>query len=274
MWRGCRVLRNGQLIFANSRQLTVCLSMAKKKKRKAAPKTQASDSPQPLNTPFSGLKKALRQASLPDSRPVNQDNEDKNLAHSPADLENDDLAFRRAMSDVAPLPKKDRSRVNRQPEAKQPLISQDVDEDLEVMAQLADLISGNAEMDLRYSDEFVWGAASGIGPDLMDRLAAGAFPIQDYLDLHGFSQEDAMQQVEQFLMRSATKGLRHVLIVHGKGAGSPGGVPVLKRTLTQALNQKRLRKRVLAFCTAQQRDGGIGAIYVLLRKWQGPGRWS
>jgi DNA-nicking Smr family endonuclease len=245
--------------------------MAKKKKRKTDPQNQSSNQPKALNTPFSGLKQALRQADLPDSQP----SEVKRIpVQNPPESENDEQAFHRAMSDVKPLPPKERARINHKPQAKQPLLNQEVDEDLEVMAQLADLISGNAEMDLRYSDEFVWGAAPGIGPDLMDRLAAGAFPIQDYLDLHGFSQEDAMQQVEQFLVGSATKSLRHVLIVHGRGAGSPGGVPVLKRTLTQALNHKRLRKRVLAFCTALQRDGGIGAIYVLLRKWQGPGRWG
>lgn len=248
--------------------------MAKKKKRKAPKLNQPSDPPKALNTPFSGLKQALRQTKLPDSLAKPEKDPAEGHARHQADPENDEHAFRRAMNDVKPLPQKERARVNRQPKAKQLVIKQEVDEDLEVMAQLADLISGNAEMDLRYSDEFVWGAAPGIGPDLMDRLAAGAFPIQDYLDLHGYGQEEALKQVEQFLVGSATKGLRHVLIVHGKGAGSPGGVPVLKRALTQVLNHKRLRKRVLAFCTALQHDGGIGAMYVLLRKWQGPGRWS
>ena len=245
--------------------------MAKKKKRKSAGLTD-SGKPQndSLNTPFKGLKQALRQASLPDSRPQAAEDKFQDIKY----IEDDDQAFLSAMGDVEPLPQKERARINRRPDAKQPLISHEVDEDLEVMAQLADLISGNSEFDLRYSDEFVWGASPGIGPDLMDRLAGGAFPIQDYLDLHGFSEEDALKQVEDFLVRSMTKNLRHVLIVHGRGAGSPDGVPILKRALTQALSQKRLRKRVLAFCTALQRDGGTGAMYVLLRKWQGPGRWS
>ncbi len=248
--------------------------MGKKKKRKSAkkidPASSRKDQKDSLNTPFKGLKQALRETPLPQSQPEVEKNKDpENI-----DLETDDQAFTNAMSDVKPLPKKVRARINRKPGAKQPLIAQDVDEDLEVMAQLADLISGDAEFDLRYSDEFVWGASPDIGPDLMDRLAAGAFPIQEYLDLHGFSEDEALQQVEEFLVGSATKGLRHVLIVHGRGAGSPGGVPVLKRALTQALSHKRLRKRVLAFCTALQRDGGTGAIYVLMRKWQGPGRWG
>lgn len=248
--------------------------MAKKKKRKPAKKNRAQGSRKPrdgsLNTPFKDLKRALRQAPLPDSQEKPQ--AEKILDNDV--LVSDDQAFLNAMSDVKPLAQKERSRINRKPEFKQPFIEQDVDEDLEVMAQLADLISGSAEFDLRFSDEFVWGASPGLGPDLMDRLAAGAFPIQDYLDLHGFSQEDALRQVEDFLVKSVTKNLRHVLIVHGRGAGSPEGVPILKRALTKALSHKRLRKRVLAFCSALQRDGGTGAMYVLLRKWQGPGRWS
>jgi DNA-nicking Smr family endonuclease len=248
--------------------------MAKKKKQKTAKRSSAADSSKkqnaPLNAPFKGLKQALREASLPDAsvKPAPVPSQEQT---EPLD---DGQTFLQAMSDVEPLGDKVRARVANRPETKQPFLSQEVDEDLEVMAQLADLISGNAEMDLRYSDEFVWGAAPGIGPDLMDRLAAGAFPVQDYLDLHGSTQEEALKQVEAFLIRSVTQGLRHVLIVHGRGSGSPGGIPVLKRALTQALSHKRLRKRVLAFCTALQRDGGIGAIYVLLRKWQGPGRWS
>lgn len=261
-------------IFANTLPRGVFSFMAKKKKRKTSHKSQASGSRKhrddSLNTPFKDLKKALREAPLPDAQqqPPTQPIKDNDK------IESDSQAFLNAMSDVKPLTPKKRERISRRPEFKQPLIGQEVDEDLEVMAQLADLISGNAEFDLRFSDEFVWGAAPGIGPDLMDRLSSGAFPIQDYLDLHGFTQEEAFKQVEEFLVKSVTKNLRHVLIVHGRGAGSPGGVPILKRALTKDLSHKRLRKRVLAFCTALQRDGGTGAMYVLLRKWQGPGRWS
>lgn len=245
--------------------------MAKKKKRKTASVSQAAPKPEgPLNAPFAGLKQALKHAALHDAP------ESAAPAAPPAEPEeplDEGQVFLTAMGDVQPLPAKHRDRVNAQPDPKRPLFSQAVDDDLEVMAQLADLISGTADMDLRYSDEYVWGASPGMGPELMDRLASGAFPIQDYLDLHGLGQEEALKEVERFLVEAATKGLRHVLIVHGKGSGSPGGVPVLKKALTQALSHKRLRKRVLAFCTALQGDGGTGAMYVLLRKWQGPGRW-
>ena len=83
---------------------------------------------------------------------------------------------------------------------------------------------------------------------------------------------EALEAVEAFLVASQTRGLRQVLLVHGKGQNSPQGVPVLKRALARALTHKRLAKRVLAFCTARPLDGGTGALYVLLRRWQGPGR--
>jgi DNA-nicking Smr family endonuclease len=137
------------------------------------------------------------------------------------------------------------------------------------MAQLADLVSGQAEFDLRYSDEYVQGALPGVGEELRERLARGEFPIQDYLDLHGHDREGALAALEAFLRATVGRGLRHVLIVHGKGQGSPDGEPVLKRAVAAWLMRKRLRRWVLAFCTARAGDGGEGAMYLLLRKWRG-----
>lgn len=104
----------------------------------------------------------------------------------------------------------------------------------------------------------------------MERLAGGEFPIQDHIDLHGLSLEQAEAEAAEFIAAAVAKGLRHVLIVHGRGKGSPGGVPVLKKALSATLGTKRFKRSVLAFCTAQAMDGGTGAMYLLLRKWSGP----
>lgn len=192
----------------------------------------------------------------------------------PAPAADDEAIFARAMAGVRPLDPATRARRPRSPGARQPLLASQPDEDLEVLARLADLISGVGEFDLRYSDEFVQGSAPGVGPGLLERLAAGEFPVQDYLDLHGLGEEQALGATERFLVQSVAKGLRSVLLVHGRGLRSPGGVPVLKTALVRALSSKRLQKRVLAFCTARPVDGGTGAMYVLLRKWSGPqGTW-
>lgn len=241
-------------------------SMAKHKKKRATPAPAKPKQPGPFNSAFAGLKSALDAAPAP-AEPAAPPPPDE-PAPEPDELN----LFDRAMAEVTRL---DRGSYRPQkPDPNRPRLDAAPDEDLEVLAQLADLVSGGAEFDWRMSDEYVQGSLPGVGPELIDRLSRGDFPVQDYLDLHGLSLEEAFPAVEEFLVRSLTRGLRHVLIVHGRGFRSPGGVPVLKTALAQWLGQKRLQKRVLAFCTALPRDGGAGAVYVLLRRWQNPGgRW-
>ena len=239
----------------------------KRRKKKSRPGPAREQEASWSNRPFAGLKQALEQKPPPAGEA-----DAPSPAEKPAPPEPDEEAlFARAMADVEPLEPRQRDRRPRLGECRQPRLEMAVDEDLEVLAQLAELVAGGGEFDIRFSDQYVEGAGEGVGPELRRRLGRGHFPIQDYLDLHGLGQEQALAEVERFLTASVTRGLRHVLIVHGRGTGSPGGVPVLKRALTRALGHKRLRRRVLAFCTAQPGDGGEGAMYVLLRKWSGPG---
>jgi DNA-nicking Smr family endonuclease len=66
------------------------------------------------------------------------------------------------------------------------------------------------------------------------------------------------------LKDSFRKGLRCVKIIHGRGLRSPLG-PVLKTAVIKWLSG-RYRKSIIAYVTARQCDGGLGALYVLLRK--------
>jgi DNA-nicking Smr family endonuclease len=145
-----------------------------------------------------------------------------------------------------------------------------VNPDLEVMARLAELVAGEEDIQLSWQRDFVRAAGSGINRNLLELLEIGRFPIQDYLDLHGLGVEEALLALEKFLKQSRERGLRHVLLVHGKGKGSAGGESILKEILCQRLCHKRFARWVLAFCSAQARDGGTGAMYVLLKTWQGP----
>lgn len=233
------------------------------KKKKSPPPKPAAPKPTPFFAPFAGLHKALKEsAPAPAPTPPPTPAPDPEPAPGEEDL------FAQAMAAVRPLAGK--PVLEPQIEPARPRLCQAPSEDLEVLAQLADLVSGGGDFDLRFSDQYVQGSRPGVGPELCARLARGEFPVQDYLDLHGLGQDEALLAVEDFLVQSIAKGLRHVLIVHGRGAGSPDGVPVLKNALAQRLTHKRLQKRVLAFCTAQAVDGGVGAMYVLLRKWRGP----
>jgi DNA-nicking Smr family endonuclease len=239
-------------------------SMAKKKKRPAGKPVppKAPKEPPPFHAPFAGLKQALKLGEPPAPPPAPA------APAAPGPEPGEEVLFARAMTGVAPLGGGAGQRREPALEPASPYLDRPLDEDLEVMAQLADLVSGQAEFDLRYSDEYVQGCLPGVGEELKERLARGDFPIQDYLDLHGHDREGALAALEGFLRAALGRGLRHVLIVHGKGQGSPEGEPVLKRAVAAWLMRKRLRRWVLAFCTARACDGGEGAMYLLLRKWR------
>jgi DNA-nicking Smr family endonuclease len=173
--------------------------------------------------------------------------------------------FLEAMADVEPLnpPKK---KVVRPPDMSLRPAHPTCDDELEVMAHLSDLVSGIAEMDITFSDEYIEGSVQGFSRNLMRRLKRGQFPIQDHVDLHGLTKEEAKTRVWDFLLRSYRQGLRCVLVVHGRGLNSENHIPVLKERLPVWLARGPVRKIVLAFSTARPYDGGTGAVYILLKR--------
>jgi DNA-nicking Smr family endonuclease len=141
-----------------------------------------------------------------------------------------------------------------------------VSEDAEVLAQLSDLVSGAGTFELNETEEYTEGTRLGLDPRLVTRLRRGEFAVQAHIDLHGMIQAAAKLALEGFVVDSVRKGLRTVLVVHGRGLRSPGGMPVLKHAAAQWLSHGHMGGYVLAFATARPADGGAGAMYVLLRR--------
>jgi DNA-nicking Smr family endonuclease len=138
-------------------------------------------------------------------------------------------------------------------------------EEAEVMQALRDLVEGEAPLAIHQTDEAIEGAVDGLDGRIMDKLRRGEFSVQDHLDLHGSTRDEARQKVESFLLAAIAQGKRCVLIIHGRGHGSKDRIPVLKNALKSWLQRRALSKKILAFSTAQPFDGGAGAVYVLLR---------
>ncbi|MFC1866605.1 Smr/MutS family protein [Thermodesulfobacteriota bacterium] len=177
----------------------------------------------------------------------------------------DELCFNEAMSDVTPVSVEGRERVPGHDRRTRPAHPAP-DEVREGMAYLRDLVKGSIEMDITFSDEYVEGSVSGVNRKIMRQLKRGHIPVQDHIDLHGLTRKEAEVEVSRFLAESHKRGLRCVLLVHGRGLNSPGSFPVLKERLPVWLNRGAARKIVMAFATARPYDGGTGAIYVLLRR--------
>ena len=102
----------------------------------------------------------------------------------------------------------------------------------------------------------------GLQQKLVKRLRRGQIPIAAEADLHGTRLHEARVLLEGFLRDCRTEGLRCVRVIHGKGLGSRDGRAVLKWEVDRWL---RGHDGVMAFCTAQPRHGGTGAVYVLLK---------
>lgn len=81
------------------------------------------------------------------------------------------------------------------------------------------------------------------------------------LDLHGERPEDAIQTINQFIEKHYLLTTKYLLIIHGKG-GRDGNPPVIKNVVHDVL---RSIPYVLAFHSANPKDGGNGAVYVLLK---------
>jgi len=116
--------------------------------------------------------------------------------------------------------------------------------------------------DVETGEELLY-ARPGLQHAVIRKLRRGQYAIEAELDLHGFIVPQARAALDRFLRDARALGKRCVRIVHGKGRRSEGKLPVLKGKVNVWLRQKN---EVMAFCTAIPRDGGAGAVYVLLRR--------
>ncbi|MDR2387941.1 MAG: Smr/MutS family protein [Deltaproteobacteria bacterium] len=139
------------------------------------------------------------------------------------------------------------------------------DEDNAVVQDLIDLINGKIDFDFSATDELLEARASDLAPSVMEQLKKGLIPVQDHLDVHGYSLPQAEDAINTFIMRSVYYGRKCVLLVHGRGHRSPDGIPIIKRNLEHLLLRGPVKKHILAFTTAKPIDGGSGASYILLR---------
>ncbi|MDO9169843.1 MAG: Smr/MutS family protein [Methylobacter sp.] len=104
--------------------------------------------------------------------------------------------------------------------------------------------------------------APGLQHNVLKKLRKGHFGLDAEIDLHGLNSNDAKRQLLHFLHGSVEQGCRCVHIVHGKGYRSADNHPVLKNNLNLWLRQ---HQDVQAFCSTPPKDGGTGAVFVLLQ---------
>lgn len=112
------------------------------------------------------------------------------------------------------------------------------------------------------------GTAAGLDARTMNRLRRGRIRPQGRLDLHGMVQTAAHRALDSYIADAAAVGKRCIVVITGKGRVSEGG-GVLRRQLPGWLNGPMARPHIIGFAEAQPKDGGAGAMYVLLRRKRG-----
>lgn len=103
---------------------------------------------------------------------------------------------------------------------------------------------------------------SGLQKNVLKKLRKGYYGCDASIDLHGMKSQEAKQHLSRFLQHCIEEGFRCIHIIHGKGYRSLNNQPVLKNDLNIWLRQ---HVNVLAFCSANPKQGGTGAVLVLLK---------
>ena len=121
------------------------------------------------------------------------------------------------------------------------------------------------------AEELAHGRTAGVDRRQAERLSRGRLTVEATLDLHGLTQAAARERLDVFIAAQSEAGRRCVLVITGKGLMKEDG-GILRQQVPRWLNQSPNRGRVLAFDYAQPKHGGMGALYVLLKRRRERGR--
>jgi len=195
------------------------------------------------------------------------------VAADPVEDGAEEALFLRAMQGVAQIGGSGRE-VQPAPPPPMPAADDDDDADAKLMRQA---MLGPVEFELELSEEYMHGYVRGLDSKIFQQLKAGRLSPEGHLDMHGQNADQALDALLFFMRESYLAGRRMVLVIPGRGKNSPHGLSILRQEIQTWLTREPLRRIVLAFCTAQPKDGGAGALYVLLRrlkKQQGKVAWD
>jgi len=184
--------------------------------------------------------------------------------------EEDKNLFRQAVADARPLQSKTSQQIlQAQREQKQKLMSRKQRQKMRKSPSPAEE-DIDLEETLNYEPHRTVSAFESIQferqklkPKDWKKLKSGDFKTWWQLDLHGETVDSADRVLLNFLQEAHRQNARYVIVVHGKGYHSESNTPALKNLVNSRLRQLPF---VLAFCSAQPKDGGTGAVYVFLKQ--------
>ena len=115
---------------------------------------------------------------------------------------------------------------------------------------------------------------TGIHRRLEQKMSRGQIDIDSTLDLHGMTQEEAKHAIINFIKVANKNNLKIILIITGKGISIESTNTrnknryergVLNKNLPAWLQMPEVRDYVNGYRYANQKHGGEGAYYILLK---------
>ncbi len=164
--------------------------------------------------------------------------------------------FAREMADVAPLKAEQKVLIKKHSDnagsdyRRQAAESSDDDVDAPLSMVLRKTLS---------ADDWLSFKRNGIQQGVFRNLRLGKYPLEATLNLQQQSPRRARDELQQFFEDAQANNLRSLLIIFGGGKNGE----LLKSYLAQWLVELAY---VQVFHTALKHHGGVGAVYVLLRK--------
>jgi DNA-nicking Smr family endonuclease len=221
------------------------------------------------NRPFSGLVSLLKQAGV--TLPPEEQSPQRPAPAPPPlpvpelEIEDEGQVFERAMDGVSRIGS--RGDLAALPAPRAHSSADPAQEELRLMQAAA---SEDSDFPIPDHPEYIEGWVGIAGKRFLPNLRNGVYSIQGFVDLHGMGRVEAREAVEEFIERMSRGRSCCVKIVHGRGINSPNDKAVLKDQLQHWLATRRMARHVVAYASAPSSDGGVGAVYVLLRR--GPNR--
>lgn len=120
------------------------------------------------------------------------------------------------------------------------------------------------DFDYTVCDPLIQGDLHAMDKKTGQRFKAGAMQIDARLDLHGYTLDKAFEVLKNFIHDQSRKNARCLLVITGKGGMLGRGV--LKAEMPVWMNSAEIRSLILSYTTAQPKDGGDGAFYILLKR--------
>lgn len=174
---------------------------------------------------------------------------------------NDELSFFEQMQDVTPLGSV--NKVDIDSKHAETLSQRLKREALEKQVALDD--NGLSVQSVNPVDpyDFITYKQDGVQEGVYKKLRLGKYQIDSRLSLRNMKFDDARLNLFNTIMDCHKQGIRTLLVDHGLGINSKPFPAFMKSYVNQWLQEI---EAVIAFHTALKQHGGIGSVYVLLKK--------